>query len=340
MKHIKTFLLTTLTVICIYIIVVLNHTLFAQIPKFQNSEIWLDNLYLVKNFINNQSTHKQRLLFVGGSNILFGFNSALIDSQTSFKPINYGTHAGLPLNFHIDTIIKNAKQGDIIFLPIEFNYYTRIEPTDDYWYIQNMLTWNTSYTKYIDTKHIILAYLKNEPVITFKTLLKSYFYAFETSQDPITTMHNIWQNPQKFIGYNYQSLNSYGDFCTQKGVVSALNHKYLDSNLTLSPFFLSEYNRLLEFAASKNIKIFLIYPVTLENPSFSLKDPQTFAKIENLKAELKKHNIEIYGDFRDFHFERKYFFDTAYHLNEEGAILRTQAFIKLLEHMQQEGLIP
>ncbi|MFC3867407.1 hypothetical protein, partial [Helicobacter equorum] len=77
-------------------------------------------------------------------------------------------------------------------------------------------------------------------------------------------------------------------------------------------FFLKSICLLESFATSKNIKIFLTYPVTLENPYFSLNDPQTFAKIENLKAKLKKHNIEIYGDFRDFHFERQYFFDTPY----------------------------
>ena len=36
---------------------------------------------------------------------------------------------------------------------------------------------------------------------------------------------------------------------------------------------------------------------------------------------------------------RKYFFDTSYHLNSEGAALRTQAFIKLLKQMQKDGLL-
>ena len=33
------------------------------------------------------------------------------------------------------------------------------------------------------------------------------------------------------------------------------------------------------------------------------------------------------------------FFNSAYHLNSEGAALRTQAFIKLLKQMQKDGLL-
>lgn len=313
--------------------------MICDIPRFQNSEIWLKPLYTVKDFINSKPTTKQRLLIISGSNSLFGFDGALIDSQTRFKPINYGSHAALPINFQIDKIIDQVKEGDIIFMPLEFNYYTRNEPNEDYWYIQNMLTWNKNYTKYITTKNTILAYIKNNPMIMFKNFFKSFIRPVDMPTNPIATMQEKWQNPQKFEGYEYTSLNQYGDFCTQVGNLYTNNEKYLFPNLKLSPFFLSEYARLTEFAKNKNIKVFLTYPVTLENPDFSLNDPKTFAKIDNLKAQLKAHNIEIYGDFRDFHFERKYFFDTAYHLNSEGAILRTQAFIKLLEQMQTQGLL-
>lgn len=319
---------------------ILINTCYFDPPRFSYASLWIKNFYIIKDHINSKPTNKQRLLIVSGSNSRFSFNGNIIDSQTHFAPINYGTHAGLPINFHIDKIITQAHEGDIIFLPLEFSYYTNKEPFEDYAYIQSMLTWGNGYNKYMNKENILQAYLENKPWDMLKLLFKPQ--KIENDPNPIATMEAIWaKGEQKYTGAtSYKSLNRYGDMCGHIGNKYFGNERYLKSNLTLSPFFLSEYNRLLEFAASKHIKIFLIYPVTLENPSFSLNDPQTFAKIENLKAELKKHNIEIYGDFRDFHFERKYFFDTAYHLNEEGAILRTQAFIKLLKHMQQEGLIP
>lgn len=318
---------------------ILINTCYFDPPRFSYATPALKNIYLIKDYINSKPTHKQRLLIVSGSNSLYGFNGEIIDSTTHFKPINYATIRPIPISFHIDKIIAQAHEGDIIFLPLEFSYYTNKEPFEDYTYIQNMLTWGDGYNKYMNKENILQAYLENKPWDMLKLLFKPQ--KIENDPNPIATMEAIWaKGEQKYIGLSYKSLNRYGDMCGHIGNKYFGNERYLKSNLTLSPFFLSEYNRLLEFAASKNIKIFLTYPPTMENPDFSLNNPQTFAKIENLKAELKKHNIEIYGDFRDFHFERKYFFDTAYHLNEEGAILRTQAFIKLLEDMQQEGLIP
>lgn len=339
MEKVRLFLLTTFLAIFSYALIVIHNTIIPDTPRFQNSEVWLKYLYILKDYINAKPTTKQRLLIVSGSNSLFGFDSALIDSQTPFMPINYATHAGLPINYHIDKILKIAKQKDIIFLPLEFGYYERGIPNADFWYIQNMLTWDKDYREFIDARGIFLAYVKNSEISMLKNFIKSLIRPTPTPTNPIATMQEKWQNPQEFEGYTYTSLNRYGDFCTQVGALFRGNPSYLDSHLTLSPFFLAQYARLLEFAKTKHIKVFLTYPTTMENPDFSLDDPKTLAKIENLQTQLKARNIEIYGDFRDFHFERKYFFDTPYHLNSEGARLRTQAFIKLLEQMAQEGLL-
>lgn len=340
MKNIILFFASACVVISLYIVIVFYNTYLANPPRFQNSEIWLKDTYRIKDYINSKPTDRQRLLIVGGSNSLFGFDGALIDSHTSFRPINYGTHAGLPINYHIDKIIEVAKEGDSVFMPLEFNYYTRSEPTSDYWYIHNMLTWGNGYKRYLTTSNVLLSYIKNKPETMMKFFIKGLMRKAPQEINPITTMEALWQQEtQKYVGYDYKSLNKYGDICGHSDNKFKDNAGYLDSHLKISSFFLSEYNRLLEFAKANNIKVFLTYPATLENKDFSLNDPKTFEKIENLKAELKKHNIEIYGDFRDFHFRREYFFDTSYHLNSEGAALRTQAFIRLLEQMQERGLL-
>ena len=336
MKQIKLFFLGVAIFVLFYGIALINVTLLREPKYLQFSELWVSDIYKIKDFINVQSHTKPRILFFGGSSTLFGFNGELIDSQTPFTPINYGTHAGLPLNFHVDKIIEQSKDGDIIFMPLEFNYYTNTEPTQDYWYIHNMLVWNKNYTKYLSPVNIVLAYFHND--VSFlgqyvKDNWRAIFSKQPTLQEEATHIQQIWQKmiqnqqKQKYEGYDYKSLNKYGDFCGHTGTHYSKNFDYLAVNLKLSPFFLSEYNRLVEFAKSKNIKVFLTYPVTLENPDFSLNDSKTFEKIQNLKAQLKTHNIEIYGDFRDFHFVRKYFFDTSYHLNTKGAALRTQAFL-------------
>ena len=324
---------------------------FLKIPVLTHTEIWLENMYKLKDMINDKATTKQRLIVVGGSNSLFGFNGTMIETYTHLRFINYATHAGLPINYHIDKIIAKAQNGDIIILPLEFNYYSRSAPTEDYWYISNMLSWGDGYYKYINTTHKVLALLHNNPIQTLSQLIQFIRYTAYQPNIPenkdkdmekiVNQEITISQKPSNEIttlpcqanwqGYDYKSSSPNGDFCSQENTEPFYKESaYLDAQLEISSFFLSEYKRLKEFADSKNIKIFLFYPATMENPLFSLTDNQTFQKIENLASQLATHNINIYGDFRDSHFNSQYFFDTNYHLNAKGANLRTSIFIKQL----------
>lgn len=140
-KYVFVFLTTAFGVIFTYILGLIICVKILSLPILANAEIWLKNTYKIKDYINAQPTQKQRLIIIGDSNSLFGFNSALIDAKTKYKPINYATHGGLPLNYHIDKIIDSAKNGDIVLMPLAFGYYTREAPKNDIWYIQNMETW-------------------------------------------------------------------------------------------------------------------------------------------------------------------------------------------------------
>ncbi|RDU59476.1 hypothetical protein [Helicobacter sp. MIT 14-3879] len=336
MKNIFPFFL----VVCIVFLLYGSIILYTSVLHHQlaYAEMWLSKVYAIKDFINAQPTQKQRILFVGGSSSLFGFDSSIIDANTKFKPINYSTHAGLPLNYHIDRIMNVAKAGDIIFLPLEFSYYINIEPYRNLWYLSNMLAWET-YRKYIDKSDILFAYLRQPPLIVIKKFAQTLINKGNHEENIIETMRQVWAaNQQKWAGYNYQSLNSYGDFAYQNNTnpYSQSIAQYLKPTFEISTFFVQEYYRLEAFAREHDIKIFLIYPPTMENPTFSIHDEKTYKTIDNLTTQLSKHGIQIYGDFRDFHFDNTYFFDTQNHLNKQGAILRTHAFIKLLQSLGLE----
>lgn len=341
-KQICAFFTTSIGISVLYMTILLFYVHILHLP-LKNAEPWLDNLYKVKDYINANSNGK-RLIIISGSNSLFGFDSSLIAKHTKYQPINYATHAGIPINYHIDKIIANAKNGDIIFMPLEFEYYTRNNQKDDMWYISNMLLWGNGYKKYISIKGLFLTHFSDSPFATIKRIIKHK--KPNINENPIDEMLKVWDknanNPcGESISYSYKSLSPYGDFCAQENKEPYIVDADYKSNLNLkiSQFFLDEFARLKTFADEHNIKIFLTYPPTAENEKFSIKNPKTHKYIANLKAQLAKNKIKIYGDFRDFHFEQKYFYDTPYHLNNQGAILRTQQFIELLDKLEKSGEI-
>ena len=369
-KQVGVFVLAGIAGVALYIGACLALTHWSDRVFLSNAEPWLRDIYMVKDAINEIPTSKQRVLVFGGSNNLFGFNGAMIEANANVRFINYGTHGGLPINYHIDRIMQHAKRGDVLVFSPTFDAYGSSAPIGNYWYIHNMLSWQKDYRKYITLSQEIKSYMANDIIKSIRWLLRKGVSEEEVREfiERNITATNMatysresqaldsrvessdmdlegteiehvdfsgliftpCQNP-RYIDYGYKSIDMYGDFCGQSGS-DVLNAKedYLGTDMKVSAFFVQEFARLREFAQANDMRLYLIYPPTMENPSFSFKDPKTMEKIDNLTTQLAAQGIEIVGDFRDFHFERKFFYDTGYHLNTQGVQLRSAAFIKLL----------
>ncbi len=334
MSKIIVFFVSLFFFIALYVVIIFEFS-YKQ-GLFQFSELWIGDVYKVKDYINSQATDKQRLLVFGGSSSLFGFHGDYITKNTKYSFINYGSHAGLPLNYHIDRMISSVQEGDIVFFPLEFDYYSRNMPKDDYWYIHNMLAWDREYKKYITYMQIFKSYLQNSPIAFLKMFLKGTYTKSTKNENIVDNMQRIWGQDYQEFDFTYKSLSAYGDFCTQVGNIqnyeALLINKYVIKDV--SDFFISEYIRLMEFAKAKNVKVFLIYPPTTQRQSLHIAK-----NLPKLIQQLDDYNIKIYGNFSDVHFEHKYFFDTDYHLNHEGTILRSSVFVNMLLRMEEEGLL-
>ncbi len=78
-----------------------------------------------------------------------------------------------------------------------------------------------------------------------------------------------------------------------------------------------------------NVKLFVTYPNTLYFDVYDNKDYKEYFTF--LEEYFTENNISTIGKPSDFFYDKKYFFDTMYHLNEEGMTVRTQEFISLIE---------
>jgi hypothetical protein len=62
-----------------------------------------------------------RAIFVGGSNLLFGLDSTMIEQQTEFSPVNMGLIGGLRLEYVLNEALAHVRAGDLVVLSIEYN---------------------------------------------------------------------------------------------------------------------------------------------------------------------------------------------------------------------------
>lgn len=129
-----------------------------------------------------------RLLLVGGSNLAFGINSALIEKELNVNVINLGLHAGLGFDFIINEAISSVKTGDIILLSLEYYIYNESYQPTTYLVDHTQKIFPSSKNFYhISTKDKFLLWLRNSSK------------RFEKQEILIDSV------------YNRKSFNKYGD---------------------------------------------------------------------------------------------------------------------------------
>ena len=64
-----------------------------------------------------------RIIFVGGSNLVFGLNSQIVKDSLKMNPINAGLAASIGLIYMMDDVLPYIRPGDVVVLAPEYQNY-------------------------------------------------------------------------------------------------------------------------------------------------------------------------------------------------------------------------
>ncbi|MBC1813597.1 hypothetical protein HCA60_13940 [Listeria booriae] len=67
---------------------------------------------------------EEKIVLLGGSSVLYGFNTDEIKRRLGQPAYNVGVNVGLGFRYLLDKIEPHLKPGDHVVLPLEFNQYT------------------------------------------------------------------------------------------------------------------------------------------------------------------------------------------------------------------------
>lgn len=85
-----------------------------------------------------EHTPSPKIILIGGSNLLFGMDSSLIERKLKIPVINYGFSVNLGLKYQIDQILPHIQPEDIVIVSAEYQQFTDEffgTPSLDHWYI-------------------------------------------------------------------------------------------------------------------------------------------------------------------------------------------------------------
>ena len=253
------------------------------------------------------SIQEPKILLVGNSNLSFGMDSAKLEEATGMPVVNLGLHGGLGNTFHEEMAKPYIQEGDIVILcPTDYSNdniidntlaWVTLEKHTDLWYILRLQDWGRFLRAYPD-------YLFNAT----KNLLSH-------SDVPLdgTPYARCAFNEYGDIAYRPENEYTHHEFTAGGQSLPAVNETDLIRMNAFNDYVLSQGAQL----------VLSYYPIAYGE--FTPAEAEYLAIQDTLKTEL---NFPVISDIRDYFIPYEYFYDTVFHLNEEGVAIRTNQLIE------------
>jgi hypothetical protein len=299
---------------------------WASLGYYQPAEHWIPEALLVKEH-RAQSIKVPKLIIVSGSNALFGIDSPTLERFIGRPVVNLATHASLPLEFHAAEVLKFAGPGDIVLMPLEYEYYASDDSVTS-WHVRNLSTWGNDFLKASLWRSI--SYFRHSALAD---VIDRLYARQPIPVDPqavvlSTAAANSSGIFPTWAGYSYRSINSYGDFISGGGAHNQTNPPYLVSLPT--EFALDILRNLQRSLALRGAKLELTWPVSIRSETFDISSERDHASVEHLRQALTKAGLTVICKDDAFQLNPSLFLNTRYHTDEKGTQYRTAALASCL----------
>lgn len=253
------------------------------------------------------SLDSNRLILVGGSNLSFGVNSALIEEELPVKVANLSLHAGLSLTFMINQVNHLMKKGDVVVLIPEYPLYLdSFSPDIDLIQFANELYPATKAYYHFSPRELIEAKYQR---------FRKYFQPDAFRVDSV---------------FNRQLFDKYGDN------LGHLNKSPSEQLIDRKPINIIEIDKtvslLKNFAnecKNKGVTVMISYP-PYSKTEYVGKNKERIDALD-IKLRNKLPEIVFLDKPSTYTFDDSLFYDTIYHLNKNGREKRTKILIQNLK---------
>ncbi len=258
------------------------------------------------------SIEEKKVVVIGGSSVAFGLDSALMEEYLGMPVVNFGLYAAIGTKAMLDLSLPHIGEGDIVVLAPE----TDAQTLSLYFNGENM--W-----KAIDDAPALLWDLRAE---SKKEMLGS---VYAHAADKLSVLLSDPLDPEGI--YNAKSFNEYGDvsYPREHNVMTL----YYDPNTPIrlepsivSSDFISYVNEYIALCEKKGATVYFSYaPMNAMalDPSVSEESLRAFS--DYLEEKILCDHISM---IESYILDAAYFYDTNYHLNDAGVILRTKNLIE------------
>lgn len=285
----------------------LNEPLYGFMSAFE------DKIDLLENH------DEPNLIIVGGSNIIFGIDSEVMEDQVGMPTINAGLHAGLGLQFFLNIAEKYARPGDIIVLIPEYPLLSsRLYPSEEC--SQELIRHSRSGWQYLlETPGFdVQKYIDERGLAEFAYNMQKGCKYYGT--DRLRRRREDALRPGEYSRLNF---NNYGDFVGHHGQPQADELRDIDRRYYFFPSYYAKTTAAINDCArackAKGARMYFAYcPIpecVYDRSRVSINRAHRYLR-ENL-------DIPILHGPRKTLYPESSFYDSTCHLNESAKHERT-----------------
>ena len=265
---------------------------------------------LAKQYDRLKSINEEKVILVGGSNVAFGMDSELFYELYGKPMVSFGLYGSFGVKVMMDLSKVNINKGDIVILSPEIS----TQALSLYFGAESML-------KATESRKDILMHIDRENIKD----LAGAFYEYS-----LTKVKNKKNNEQFDLSgiYRNDTVNEYGEI--DKTVFERLGNVlptgYISEDVSydytrIDKEFIDYVNEYNKYIQSKGATLYYSFspvngravnPVTIRDDTYDYYDYLVYSL-----------DCEVISDPYDYIFDYRYFYDTNFHLNDSGVILRT-----------------
>jgi hypothetical protein len=321
---------------CLFSKTLLDLNIFFSTGRMVSTQDWVDLMFAKKEKMAlDAPLDRPKILIISGSNSLFGLSAKTISQETGLTTINLGSHAGLGGAYILSRTEKLIRKGDIVILPLEYEFYSSSGISDDFKkgdiLARFMISYDRNSLGKISATSIANFFFSNAFSGNGKKEYMSYFRRHLNKKDIIERLQQQQLDGECYSGYTF---NKYGDeTCNMESEDVQVNPAVIKTAMSRSISDIDPGGYIRQFvklAANKGAKIVPLYPVSTYTDSY-----QDLA-FKKSALEIKKYWTDLGIDFQDSLMDSllppNLMFNANYHPNNAGREKRTRSIIPLIKN--------
>lgn len=267
-----------------------------------------------------------RAIFVGGSNLAFGIQSHTVEERLGLNPINLGVHGSLGLKPLLAMIREEVRHGDLIILsPERVSLFNDIDCLPDL-AIEAVSAWPEG-----------VRFIQPACDQSLKEHLPRTTALRRIGNCVANSVHRLKRGIPGPSIYTRRGFNEFGDHVAHYGQSS--ERTLLDRVCEVRPDQVAEITRELnlfhQHCESVGANVVFVHPPVTER-----LNQVCAAQLEQMDRLLQsKLSIPMLTRWDSLVLEDAMFYDSFYHLNEQGAEIRTDALCQLIEDSRGNRMV-